>query len=61
MKKKSSTPGWLPFALAGSFLVALGAGWRAGWKLAGEPAKPPTPLPPAQGALSDWLSGELRI
>jgi hypothetical protein len=42
-------PLWFPFALVASFLVMLGSGSKAGWKLpADQPKPPPPPLPPPQ-------------
>jgi hypothetical protein len=40
-RKKGELPGWFPFALLASGLVALGAGMRSNWGR----AKGPAPLP----------------
>lgn len=43
---KSNLPEWFPFAVTASFLVMIGAGMRANWKLAGGAKAPPPPPPP---------------
>jgi hypothetical protein len=58
-RKTDSMPTWLPFGLAGSFLVMLGAGARAGWRTPAEQPKPPPP--PPSGSLQDWFNGSVRI
>jgi len=44
--RNSELPGWLPFALVASGLVALGAGIRSGWRISGDESKPPPQPPP---------------
>ena len=66
--KDHELPGWFPYAVAASLVIALGAGIKSGWKLSGEtqpPSPPPPPGPPQQAGvihgLSDWTSGQFRI
>lgn len=51
-------PGWFPFALVASGLIAIGAGIRSNW---GRPAvaktEPPTGTPQQGGVLQDWGLG----
>lgn len=60
--KKHDLPGWFPFALLASGLVALGAGIKSNWGGAKAPA-PLSPQPPVQqaGVLQDWATGDYRI
>ena len=45
MRRKSKTPGWLPFGLLASGLVAIAAGVKSGWKTSGaKPAGTPPPV-----------------
>ena len=56
MARKHGMPGWFPYALAASAVVAIGAGLRSGWKTsADQPKAPPPPPPPPSNALSDWF------
>ncbi len=56
--KKKPLPRWLPFALVSSFLVAVGAGIRSGWKVAADqPPGPPEPPVKQAGVLEDWGLG----
>lgn len=52
---RNNTPGWLPYAITASFLVAVAAGIKSGWKLSGgdQPKAPPGP-PRQAGVLQDW-------
>lgn len=58
-------PGWFPFALIASGVIAIGAGIRSGWKLPAD-QRPPTPPPPnpqspvQAGVLHDWAEGCVR-
>ena len=56
---KSDLPGWFPFALAASAVIAIGAGIRSGWKAAA--SAPKTPPVTQAGVLQDWATGDYRI
>ncbi len=60
-RHKKHLPGWFPFALTASFIIAVAAGIRSQGKLSGEtPKPPPPPTPPAPGALQDWFGSAGR-
>lgn len=64
--KKPNLPGWFPFALAASAVVAIMAGARSNWTLSGDrdTPKPPPPQPPPvvrAGVLQDWFTDDYRI
>jgi len=70
MAQKRELPGWFPFAIVASAVVAIAAGARSGWTLSGDQPKPnPTPQPPpgppqqasVLNGLGDWTSGQFRI
>lgn len=52
VKKKNDLPGWFPFAVVASGLIAIGAGIRSNWGRAQAAAapSPPQPGPPVQKA-----------
>lgn len=61
--KKNELPGWFPFAITASFLIAIGAGIRSNWTLAADQPKPPSPPPEPSttpppvkkaGVLQEW-------
>jgi hypothetical protein len=57
MKKKNELPGWFPFALVASGLIAIGAGIRSNWGRAVAAAPPPQPAtPPVKqaGVVQGW-------
>jgi hypothetical protein len=56
MAKKKDLPGWFPFALVATGLIAVAAGIRSKGKLSGETASaPPTPPPLKQaGVIQGW-------
>ena len=51
------TPEWLPFAITASFLVAVAAGIKSGWKLSGSQPAPPATPPQQASVLNDWPIG----
>jgi len=57
-RKKNDLPGWFPFALVASGLVALAAGMKSNWGRATAAAPPPepSPTPPVQkaGVVQGW-------
>lgn len=59
-------PGWFPFALLASGLIALGSGMVANWRTNADQPKPP-PQPPGPpplkqaGILKDWATGDYRV
>ena len=66
MARKKSLPGWFPFAVVASGLVAIAAGIKSNWgraTAANEPPAPPPnppptppPPPPQQaGVLQEWF------
>lgn len=55
---KKELPGWFPFALVGSGLVALAAGYRSNWGRATYRSTPPVAK---AGVLQDWMSGDYRM
>jgi hypothetical protein len=58
MKKKNELPGWFPFALVASGLIAIGAGIRSNWgrAQAAAPLPEPSTTPPVQkaGVVQGW-------
>lgn len=61
--KKNELPGWFPFALVASGLIAIGAGIRSNWGRAAAPAPLPDAQPPVKqaGVLQDWALGDYRV
>jgi len=60
--KKDDLPGWFPFALVASAVIAIGAGIRSKWKTSASNEAPPSPqTPPVQqaGVLHDWAGVRL--
>lgn len=59
-RKKDDLPGWFPFAVVASGLVALAAGMKSNWGRATYTAAPtptpPGPQPPVAkaGVLQEW-------
>jgi hypothetical protein len=56
MKKKNELPGWFPFALVASGLIAIGAGIRSNWgrAVAAAPPQPATPPVKQAGVVQGW-------
>ena len=62
--KKNELPGWFPFALVASGLIAIGAGIRSNWGRAAAPLPLATDgqSPPVKaGVLQDWALGDYRV
>lgn len=48
---KNETPKWLPFAILASFMVAVGAGIKSGWRTSADEKPPQPPAPPGPPAV----------
>ena len=61
--KKNELPGWFPFALVASGLIAIGAGIRSNWGRAVGPLPLPDDQSPVKkaGVLQDWALGDYRV
>lgn len=52
--KKKDLPGWFPFAVVASGMIAIGAGIRSNWKTSSTEPKAPVPNPPPKMGVSGW-------
>lgn len=59
-RKKHKLPGWFPFALLASGLIAIGAGIKSNWGRAKGPAPLPPPGPPQQAGILHGIPGLQR-
>lgn len=54
MARKRELPGWFPFAIVASGLVAIGAGIKSGWKGIGSSVSPPQNPQPGPARAGVW-------